>query len=101
MKIEIDTEKDDWVVLKHVRCILDRILYKETNEELDLPTDLKIPLAVLSRIEEKIGKTVPMEDFQEELLNHNFKRNDAIKVIDSLKKHGMIFEPREGFISRI
>jgi thiamine biosynthesis protein ThiC len=101
MKISIDTENDDWLVLKYIRCILDHLLYKKTDEDLTLPTDLKIPMAVLNKIEGNVAKTVPLLDFEDELIKHNFKKSQTAKVIDDLKKHGMIFEVREGFIQRI
>jgi len=101
MRIEIDLDREDVITLKHIKCILDNKVYKITGEDLTLPTELKKAMAILYAQEDKIGKTIPIADFEDDLVEDGYKRKEAAEMIDKLKKHGMIFEPREGFIQII
>ena len=101
MKIYIDLEKEDFITLKHIKCILVNKISKITGEDQSIPTELMKPLHIFEEIEYRIGKTVPLVDFQDELVKNSFKKKESAEIIDSLKKNGLIFEVRQGFLQRI
>ena len=56
---------------------------------------------ILVELENKIGKTIPLEDVVVAAKEKNFNESEVEEVIQKLKNSGDIFEPRHGFISRI
>ncbi|MBN1645022.1 minichromosome maintenance protein MCM [Candidatus Woesearchaeota archaeon] len=56
---------------------------------------------ILVDLENKLGKTIPLEDVVSAAKEKNFSEAEVEEVIQKLKNSGDIFEPRHGFISRI
>jgi len=56
---------------------------------------------IIVELENKLGKTIPIEDVIQEAKNRGVDSDTAEEVIEKLKRAGDIFEPRHGFISRI
>lgn len=54
---------------------------------------------LIEELEEKIGKTIPLDDLVKEAEEKGIK--DIDEVIEKLKRSGDIFEPKRGFIQRI
>ena len=51
-------------------------------------------------LENKIGKTVPIEDIVRESEEKGIKADKVDEAIEKLKRSGDLFEPRRGFIQR-
>lgn len=56
---------------------------------------------IIDELENKIGKTIPIEDIMKEAEMQKISKSDTEDIIDNLKKSGDIFEPKRGFIQRI
>ena len=56
---------------------------------------------ILSELENKIGKAIPIEDVVSSAKEKGLKEEDAEEAIEKLKRSGDVFEPRKGFLSRI
>lgn len=56
---------------------------------------------IISELENKIGKTIPLDDVVKEAVEKGLDEAQVDEVIEKLKRSGDIFEPRRGFISRI
>ncbi|MBI4141233.1 ATP-binding protein, partial [Candidatus Woesearchaeota archaeon] len=56
---------------------------------------------IIVELENKIGKTVPIEDIIRAASEKGMGESDVEELIQKLKKAGDVFEPRHGFISRI
>lgn len=56
---------------------------------------------IISELEGKIGKTIPIDDIVSESSAKGIKEEDVEEAIEKLKRSGDLFEPRRGFISRI
>jgi len=54
---------------------------------------------IIDELENKIGKTIPLEDLMKEAEAKGI--GDVDEAIEKLKRSGDIFEPKRGFISRI
>ena len=99
MEIKIDLEKEDFLTLKHVKCLIDNRLMKMGFE--DTPTEFVKPLDIMDEIESRIGKTIPINDIQSALEKEGYNKKESSSLIDSMKKEGLIFEVRRGFIQKI
>ena len=55
---------------------------------------------VIVELENKIGKTVPIEDIVRESEEKGIKADKVDEAIEKLKRSGDLFEPRRGFIQR-
>ncbi len=55
----------------------------------------------ISDLENKIGKTIPINDLIEVAGRQGLAGEDVDEVIEKLKRSGDLFEPRRGFIQRI
>ena len=55
---------------------------------------------VIIELENKIGKTVPIEDIVRESEEKGIKADKVDEAIEKLKRSGDLFEPRRGFIQR-
>jgi replicative DNA helicase Mcm len=53
----------------------------------------------ITKLEDKLGKLIPLEDLQQELEN-KISKTDLEDAISKLKSSGDIFEPRKGFVQR-
>jgi len=56
---------------------------------------------IITSLEERLGKTIPIEDIMEEAEDKGLTEKDVEEIIQRLKRSGDIFEPRRGFINRI
>jgi replicative DNA helicase Mcm len=56
---------------------------------------------IIAELENKIGKTIPIEDIIKEAADKDMEEDKVEEVIEKLKRSGDIFEPRRGFIQRI
>lgn len=55
----------------------------------------------INDLENKIGKTIPVEDIVKEAQDKGVSADKAEEVIEKLKRSGDIFEPKRGFIQKI
>jgi replicative DNA helicase Mcm len=55
----------------------------------------------INDLENKIGKTIPIEDVVKEAQEKGVAADKAEEVIEKLKRSGDIFEPKRGFIQKI
>lgn len=55
----------------------------------------------INELENKIGKTIPVEDVIKEVQEKGVSADKAEEVIEKLKRSGDIFEPKRGFIQKI
>ncbi|MAE43022.1 hypothetical protein CMO93_04575 [Candidatus Woesearchaeota archaeon] len=56
---------------------------------------------IITELESKLGKTIPIDDIIEEAKNKDIAEEKVEEAIEKLKRVGEIFEPRRGFISKI
>ena len=56
---------------------------------------------IIAELENKLGKTIPIDEIMQEAKNKGIEEANAEEVIEKLKRSGDIFEPRRGFISKI
>lgn len=56
---------------------------------------------ILVELENKLGKTIPLEDVVSACKEKGLNEAEVEEVIQKLKSSGDIFEPRHGFVSRI
>ena len=56
---------------------------------------------IIVDLENKIGKTIPIDDILEEAKNKGITEEKIEEVLEKLKRVGEVFEPRRGFLSRI
>ena len=56
---------------------------------------------IISELENKLGKTIPLEDIIKSAEEKGLSEADVEEVIQRLKRAGDLFEPRRGFISKI
>ncbi|MBN2458323.1 minichromosome maintenance protein MCM [Candidatus Woesearchaeota archaeon] len=56
---------------------------------------------IISELEEKIGKAIPMEEITAAATEKGLSESDTEEAIEKLRRVGDVFMPRHGFISRI
>ncbi|MBS3104708.1 minichromosome maintenance protein MCM [Candidatus Woesearchaeota archaeon] len=56
---------------------------------------------IITELETKLGKTIPIEDVVAEAKNRGLDEDKVEEAMERLKRAGDLFEPRRGFISRI
>jgi len=56
---------------------------------------------IISELENRIGKTIPIEDIVKEAAARKIEEADIDDAIEKLKRSGDIFEPKRGFVQRI
>lgn len=56
---------------------------------------------IISDLENKIGKTIPIEDILNEAKARSLDDDKVEETLEKLKRTGDIFEPRRGFISKL
>ncbi|MBW2993457.1 hypothetical protein KY317_02690, partial [Candidatus Woesearchaeota archaeon] len=56
---------------------------------------------IIEELENKIGKTIPIDDIMNEARVKNIAENDVDESIERLQRSGDLFEPKRGFVSRI
>jgi replicative DNA helicase Mcm len=56
---------------------------------------------IINDLENKLGKTIPIDDIIEESKNKGIAEEKVEEVLEKLKRVGEVFEPRRGFLSRI
>jgi len=70
-----------------------------------IPTSERSKIAsireIINDLEEKIGKTIPIDDIISAASEKGISETDAEEAIEKLRRVGDIFMPRHGFISKI
>ncbi|MBI2650428.1 minichromosome maintenance protein MCM, partial [Candidatus Woesearchaeota archaeon] len=56
---------------------------------------------IITELETKLGKTIPIEDVVAEAKNRGLDEDKVEEAMERLKRAGDIFEPRRGFVSKI
>ncbi len=56
---------------------------------------------IITELENKLGKTIPMEDVVGAATSSGLAESEVEEVIERLKRMGDIYEPRHGFIQRL
>ncbi|MBL7054278.1 minichromosome maintenance protein MCM [Candidatus Woesearchaeota archaeon] len=56
---------------------------------------------IISELESKVGKTIPIDDIVSEASAKNIEEDKVEEIIETLKRHGEIFEPRKGLIQKL
>ena len=56
---------------------------------------------IINALEEKVGKTVPIDDVVGEAKKRGLPQDKVEEVIEKLKRSGDIFEPKQGSINRL
>ena len=56
---------------------------------------------IITDLEDKVGKTIPIDDIIEEAKNKGIEEAKTEEVLEKLKRVGEVFEPRRGFLSKI
>ena len=92
-------------------CLLQIGLDKETGQiDIDriatgIPASVRSHIImikeIISELESKLGKTIPIDDIIEESKQKGINEEKVEEVLEKLKRVGEIFEPRRGFISKI
>ena len=52
-------------------------------------------------MENRIGKTIPIDDIVKEAEAKNIPEREIEEILEKMKRSGDIFEPKRGFIQRI
>jgi replicative DNA helicase Mcm len=56
---------------------------------------------IISELEVKLGKTIPIEDILVEASGKGIKEESVIETIEKLKRSGDLYEPKKGHVARI
>ncbi len=56
---------------------------------------------IMNELERRVGKSIPLEDIMAEAAERHIEEAKVEEIIHSMKKEGLIFEPKRGFISKI
>ncbi|MFH1181812.1 MAG: LAGLIDADG family homing endonuclease [Candidatus Woesearchaeota archaeon] len=56
---------------------------------------------ILATLENKIGKTIPIDDVLKAATERGIGESEAEEIIEKLKRSGDVYEPRFGFVSKI
>tara|TARA_B100001971_G_scaffold215060_1_gene256934 strand:+ start:3689 stop:5722 length:2034 start_codon:yes stop_codon:yes gene_type:complete len=62
---------------------------------------ISIVKEIISDLESKVGKTIPIDDIIEEAKSKDITEEKVEEVLEKLKRVGEVFEPRRGFLSKI
>jgi replicative DNA helicase Mcm len=106
------TKKDALRAIKLLEYCLSQVGFDKETGKIDIDRittgisasqrgHISLIKEIIVDLENKIGKTIPIEDITEEAKNKNVDPDKVDEVIEKLKRAGDIFEPRHGFISRI
>ena len=92
-------------------CLMEIGMDKETGQiDIDriatgIPASVRSHIImvkeIISELENKLGKTIPIDDIIEESKIKGIDEDKVEEVLEKLKRVGEIFEPRRGFISKI
>lgn len=56
---------------------------------------------IITELEAKLGKTIPIEDVVAEAKNRGLDEDKVEEALERLKRSGDVYEPRRGFVSKI
>ncbi len=56
---------------------------------------------IINELEKKMGKSIPLQEVVNEASNRGIDEDKVMEVIDKMRKEGMVFEPKRGFLSKI
>lgn len=97
----IDMETGNVEELKDALEMIQRRIYLLEQERKEFNIHERILVAVIDDLITKIGKTVPVSDIIDESNRFNLSEKEVSKAMTGLKKKGIIFEVRTGFIQKI
>lgn len=80
------------------RIDIDRIATGITASQRDKIFQIK---EIIAELENKLGKTVPVQDILTEASGKGLTDSETEEVIERLKRLGDIYEPRHGFLQRL
>lgn len=106
------TKKDSKKAIELLDYCLRQVAFDEETGTIDIDriaTDVpatqrnRIGLIkeIISDLENKIGRTIPLDDIMKAAEVKGIEESDAEEIIQKLKRAGDLFEPRRGFVSRI
>ena len=106
------TKKDAKSAIELLDVCLKQIAYDEESGTIDIDriatgitTSARSKILniknIIGELEEKIGKTIPIEDIIALAVEKGMEEDEIDSAIEKLKRSGDIFEPKRGFISRI
>ncbi|MBI4139971.1 minichromosome maintenance protein MCM [Candidatus Woesearchaeota archaeon] len=104
--------KDAKTAIKLVDYCLKQVAFDEETGKIDIDklttgisasqrSKIVIVKEVIADLENKLGKTIPLEDVMMSAEERGVKRGECEEIIQKLKRMGDVFEPRREFISRI
>ncbi len=56
---------------------------------------------IINELEKKIGKSIPIQEIMAEASTRGLDESKVEEVIDKMKRDGLVFEPKRGFLSKI
>jgi len=101
MEIKFDLDNEKISNLKHIKFLIDEKIEDSRIIDPNMTLELLQSLEILKQIENKIGKTVPVADFIDNLVKKSkYSKKEAEKIVKDLKENNEIFEIRQGWIRR-
>lgn len=80
-------------------------LFDVDRVQTDMPSSKRNKIIIIKEIindlEEKLGKTIPLEDIDEIAKDKGLSEDEIVDSIEKLKRSGDIYEPKRGFIQKI
>jgi DNA replicative helicase MCM subunit Mcm2 (Cdc46/Mcm family) len=75
-------------------------LYETVKEEYESVKEEPIK-EIISELENKFGKCIPIADIIKEAAGHGIEKEVVEEAIEKLKRSGDMFEPKHGLIQRL
>jgi replicative DNA helicase Mcm len=106
------TKKDTKRAIELVQYCLMQVGFDKETGKIDIDriatgisasqrSHISVIKEVISDLENKVGKTIPIDDIIEEAKNKGIDEDKVEEVLEKLKRVGEVFEPRRGFLSKI
>ena len=106
------TKKDAKKAIELVEYCLIQVGFDRETGQIDIDriatgisasqrSHISVVKEIISDLENKIGKTIPIEDIIEEAKEKGIAEEKVEEVLEKLKRVGEVFEPRRGFLSKI
>ena len=54
-----------------------------------------------TELEKKLGKSIPIQEILNEASSKGIEDSRVEEIIDKMKRDGVVFEPKRGFLSKI
>jgi replicative DNA helicase Mcm len=106
------TKKDAQRAVKLLEYCLNQVGFDKETGKIDIDrittgissserSHIHVIKDIINELENKIGKTIPIEDITEAAKNKGIDPEQVDEIIEKLKRSGDIFEPKHGFLSKI